>query len=376
MDFAYSEEQRMLADSVGRFAREIYTFEAWRRLSETEDGFDRANWARMAELGWIGACLPEEFGGLDGGGVDAMVIAEAFGRGLVQEPYMWTAIVGAGLILAGGSAAQRQELLPAVVEGRLMLSLASAEPQSRFDLHDVACSAKAEGDGYVLSGHKSVVFHAQSADRIIVAARTSGGQRDRDGISLFLVPAAAPGLTRRDYRTTDRRRASDLTFYGVRLGPEALIGPRGGGLPLLEQAVDRGTAFACAEAVGAMAVLNETTLAYVRTRKQFGRPIADFQVIQHRLVDMMAALEEARSLALVAAVKLAAPAPERARAIAAAKAKAGQSGRFVGQQAIQLHGGMGMTDELNVGHYYKRLMMLDVLFGNADHQRRRFATLG
>lgn len=376
MDFAFSEEQRMLADSVGRFAREIYTFEAWRKLSEAEDGFDRANWARMAELGWLGACLPEEYGGLDGGGVEAMVIAEAFGRGLVQEPYMWTAIVGAGLILAGGSAAQREELLPAIAEGRLMLSVASAEPQSRFDLNDIACSAKAEGGGYVLSGHKSVVFHAQSADRLIVAARTGGGQRDRDGVSLFLVPAAVDGLTRRDYRTTDRRRASDLTFYGVRLGPEALLGPLGGGLPLLEQAIDRGSAFACAEAVGAMTVLNETTLAYVKTRKQFGRAIGDFQVIQHRLVDMMAALEEARSLALVAAVKLAAPAPERARAIAAAKAKAGQSGRFVGQQAIQLHGGMGMTDELSVGHYYKRLMMLDVLFGNAEHQRQRFAIMG
>ncbi len=376
MDFAYSEEQRMLADSVGRFAREIYSFENWRKLSETEDGFDRANWARMAELGWLGACLPEDYGGLNGGGVEAMVIAEAFGRGLMQEPYMWTAIVGAGLILAGGSAAQRDDLLPAIAEGRLMLSVAFAEPQSRFDLHDVACGAKAEGGGYLLSGHKSVVFHAQSADRIIVAARTGGGQRDRDGISLFLVPADAEGLTRRDYRTTDRRRASDLTFYGVRLGPDALVGPPGGGLPLLEQAIDRGSAFACAEAVGAMTVLNETTLAYVKTRKQFGRAIGDFQVIQHRLVDMMAALEEARSLALVAAVKLVAPAPERARAIAAAKAKAGQSGRFIGQQAIQLHGGMGMTDELSVGHYYKRLMMLDVLFGNADHQRQRFAAMG
>ncbi len=373
MDFAYSEEQRMLADSVGRFAREIYTFENWRKLSETEEGFDRANWARMAELGWLGACLPEEYGGLGGGGVEAMVIAEAFGRGLIQEPYMWTAIVGAGLVLAGGSAAQRDDVLPAVAEGRMMLAVAFAEPQSRFDLHDVACTAKAEGGGYVLSGHKSVVFHAQSADRLIVAARTGGAQRDRDGISLFLVPADAAGISRRDYRTTDRRRASDLTFYGVRLPAEALIGPAGGGLPLLEQAVDRGAAFACAEAVGAMTVLNETTLAYVKTRKQFGRAIGDFQVIQHRLVDMMAALEEARSLALVAAVKLAAPAPERGRTIAAAKAKSGQSGRFIGQQAIQLHGGMGMTDELNVGHYYKRLMMLDVLFGNADHQRQRFA---
>jgi alkylation response protein AidB-like acyl-CoA dehydrogenase len=376
MDFAYSEEQRMLADSVGRFARDVYSFENWRKLSDTEDGFDRAHWARMAELGWLGACLPEEYGGLNGGGVEAMVIAEAFGRGLVQEPYMWTAIVGAGLVLAGGSAAQRAELLPAIAEGGLILSLASAEPQSRFDLNDVACSAKAEGGGYVLSGHKSVVFHAQSADRLIVAARTAGAQRDRDGISLFLVPAQAEGLTRRDYRTTDRRRASDLTFYGVRLGPDALLGPPGGGLPLLEQAVDRGTAFACAEAVGAMAMLNEATLAYVKTRRQFGRAIGDFQVIQHRLVDMMAALEEARSLALVAAVRLDAPAPERARAVAAAKAKAGQSGRFVGQQAIQLHGGMGMTDELSVGHYYKRLMMLDVLFGNADHQRQRFAAMG
>jgi alkylation response protein AidB-like acyl-CoA dehydrogenase len=375
MDFSLSEEQKLLADSVDRFVRARYDFGDWRKLARSAEGFSRDNWRQMAELGWLGAAIAEEFGGLGGGPVETMVIAQGLGRGLVLEPYFPAAVLGGTLVGLAGSEAQKRAILPRLAAGETMLAFAYAEPQSRFDLADVATTARAVDGGYVLDGRKSVVLGAAAADTVIVAARTGGERRARQGISLFLVARDAPGLTRRDYRLADSRRAADLALENVRVDADALLGARDAALEVIERAADHAIAALAAEAVGAMQFLHETTLAYLKNRKQFGRPIADFQVLQHRMVDMMIAIEQAKSLSMVATLKLAAPAAERAKAASAAKVQIGRSGRFVGQQAVQLHGGMGMTDELHVGHHMKRLMMIDTLFGNADHHLARFAGL-
>ena len=374
MDFTLSEEQQLLKDSVERFVREEYDFEKRRRLARTEEGFGRANWRKIAELGWLGAGLPEEFGGIGGGAVERMIVMEQIGRGLVLEPYFATVVLGAGLLLEAGSAEQKQALLPRLAAGELMLAFAHAERQARFDLEDVAAKAEKSGKGWRLSGEKSVVLHAAAADKIIISARSAGGRRDRDGISLFIVDKAAKGLSRRDYPTVDGLRASELALDGVEA--EALLGEPGAGLPAVERVVEQALGALCAEAVGAMQVLHDVTNAYLKTRVQFGRPIGQFQVLQHRMVDMFMEVEQSRSMMLLANLRLAdEDARERARAASAAKVQVGRSGRFVGQQAVQLHGGMGMTDELNVGHYFKRLTMIDMSFGNVDWHLKRFAAL-
>ena len=341
----------------------------------SDEGFSRDNWALFAELGWLGMALPEEFGGSNGSAVETMIIMEVIGRGLMLEPYLASVVLGAGLVSREASPAQRREILPALVQGKLLLAFAYAEPQSRFALNDVEVSAARDGEGYLIRGRKSVVFHAAAADKVVVSARTGGGARDADGISLFIIENGCTGLARRDYRTVDGLRASDLEFDAVRVGAEALIGERDGGLPLIERAIDHGIAAVCAEAVGAMAVLLEATNEFLKTRRQFGRPIGDFQVLQHRAVDMFMAAEQARSMALMATLKLDEEEAARKKALSAAKVQIGKAGRFVGQQAVQLHGGMGMTDELSVGHYFKRLTMIDTLFGNVDHHLERFASL-
>ncbi len=376
MDFSYSTEQTLLKDSVERFLRDAYAFETRRELVASDEGFSRDNWALFAELGWLGMALPEEFGGSDGSAVETMIIMEVIGRGLVVEPYLASVVLGAGLVAREASPAQRREILPALIQGKLLLAFAYAEPQSRFALNDVEVSAARDGEGYLIRGRKSVVFHAAAADRVVVSARTGGAARDGDGISLFIVENGCAGLARRDYRTVDGLRASDLEFDAVRVGTEALIGTPDAALPLIERAIDHGIVAVCAEAVGAMAVLLEATNEFLKTRRQFGRPIGDFQVLQHRAVDMFMAAEQARSMALMATLKLDHDEEAaRKKALSAAKVQIGKAGRFVGQQAVQLHGGMGMTDELSVGHYFKRLTMIDTLFGNVDHHLERFASL-
>lgn len=375
MDFDFSDEQRQLRDGVERFVRERYQFDQWKKIAASDSGISEENWRQMAELGWLAVSLPEEHGGLGGGGVETMIIMEGFGRGLVLEPYLSTVVLGGSLLGKGGTTAQQAELLPKIGEGKLRLALAMAEHQGRYNFADVSLAARAEGSGYVLSGRKCVVLDAPNADKIVVSARTGGGQRETSGISLFLVDRDAKGLSLRAYRTLDRRRAADLVFDNVRVDAASLIGGKDQGHALLSEAIDHGIAAVAAEAVGAMQCLHDATNDYLKTRKQFGVPIGSFQVLQHRMVDMHIALEQARSLALMVNMKLAGAPGERARAAAAAKVQVGQSARFVGQQAVQLHGGMGMTDELTVGHYKKRLMMIDVLFGNAEHHRRRFAEL-
>ncbi len=372
MNFQLSEEQKLLADSIESWLQDKYDFERWRKLVKTDLGYAQDNWKTMAELGWLAMPLPEDVSGLGGGAVESMLIAERFGKHLVAEPYMSTIVLGAGLIREAGSAEQQAEWLPAIAEGQAKWAFAHAEHGARFNLAEVHTKAEKSGEGWTLSGKKIVVFDAPSADKVIVLARSGGAATDAAGLGLFVVDASGKGVNRQDYRTVDNRRASDIAFEKT---PAVALGDPGGAFPKVESVVDRAIAYMASEAVGTMQALYETTLAYLKTRKQFGRPIGDFQVLQHRMVDMMMHVESSRSLALLASLKADAPAAERAKAAAAAKVQIGKSGRWVGQQAIQLHGGMGMTDELNVGHYAKRLMMIDTQFGHADYHQRRFAAL-
>jgi alkylation response protein AidB-like acyl-CoA dehydrogenase len=374
MDLSFSDEQKLLRDSAERFVEREYTFQARRALAAGDEGFSRANWRTFVELGWLGLGLPEAAGGYGGSFVDTAVLMEVLGRGLVLEPYLTSAVLGGGLLKHGGSEAQQQALIPELVAGDLMIAFAFAERQSRFNPADVATRAEEDGGGYVLRGEKCVVFNAASADRIAVTARTGGGERDQEGITVFLLEHDAPGLETRDYRTVDGLRASEVTLAGVRTGREAVLGEPGKGIDLIERVIDEGTAAVAAEAAGIMAALNEATLEYLKTRKQFGRPIGAFQALQHRMVEMTVAAEMATSLAYRAALMIDAPDPlERRRAVSAAKVQVGRAGRFIGQQAVQTHGGMGVTDELAVGHYFKRLSMIDTLFGNADYHLERYS---
>ncbi len=376
MDLNYSEIQEMLKDSVERFVRDNYAFEQRRQIVESGEGFSRQHWQTFAELGWLGAALPEDVGGLGGGGVETMVLMEGLGRGLALEPMLGTVVLCGGLIDTAGSEAQRRELLPALIGGELLLSFAFAEPGGRFDLCHVETRAEAANGGWKLSGRKCVVLHGAAADRFVVPARTAGETRDEQGITLFLVANGANGLTRRDYATVDALPASDLTFDGVEVATDDVLGEVGAAYPHIERAVDAGIAANCADAVGAMAAGVDITNEYIQGREQFGQPIGRFQVLQHRLVDMFMECERARSMAVMAALKLDTPDDERRQAMAAAKSLVGRAAKFVAAQGVQLHGGMGMTEEYPIGHYFKRLMTFDTMFGNTDYHAERFVAAG
>ena len=374
MDLSLSAEHSILKDSVERFVRQSYPFNERRNFVDENKGFLEENWQKFSKLGWLGLNLPEEFGGNGGSAVDTMVVAEALGPGLILEPFLETVVIGRKLIQVGYNEKQKSEFLSNLVRGRLILTFAFAEPQSRYSLSDVQLSAKPNEDQFVLNGKKAVVRHASSADKIIVSARTAGGRRDKRGITLFLVDRNNPGLSRRDYRLQDDVPASELIFDNVFLSRTAMIGDLDCALPIVELVVDHGIAMVCAEAVGIMSALYTATLQYVKTREQFGQPIGKFQVIKHRMVDMLMACEEARSMAYMATLKLDESDPNvRKRAASAAKVCIGKAARFVGQQSIQLHGGIGMTDELDVGHYFKRLTMIDILFGDVDFHLKRYS---
>ena len=374
MDLSLSAEDSILRDSVERFVRQSYPFNERRNFVNENKSFLEENWQKFSKLGWLGLNLPEEFGGNGGSAVDTMVVAEALGPGLILEPFLETVVIGSKLIQVGSNEKQKSEFLSNLVRGRLILTFAFAEPQSRYSLSDVQLSAKPNGDQFVLNGKKAVVRHASSADKIIVSARTAGDRRDKRGITLFLVERNSPGLSRRDYRLQDDIPASELIFDNVCLRRTAMIGDLDCALPMVELVVDHGIAMVCAEAVGIMSALYTATLQYVKTREQFGQPIGKFQVIKHRMVDMLMACEEARSMAYMATLKLDESDPNvRKRAASAAKVSIGKAARFVGQQSIQLHGGMGMTDELDVGHYFKRLTMIDILFGDVDFHLKRYS---
>jgi pimeloyl-CoA dehydrogenase small subunit len=377
MDFDLTDEQRLLKESVDRLVGGRYDFEARKRYQQEPDGFSRELWGQYAELGLLGLPFAEEHGGFGGGAVETMIVMEAFGRALALEPYLATVILGGGFLRHGGTDAQKAELVPQIAAGEMTLAFAHTERQSRYDLFDVATTAKRDGSAFVLEGDKGVVVHGDSAQKLVVTARTAGGRRDRDGIGVFLIDASAPGVSRRGYPTQDGQRAAEISLASVRVGPEAVLGDPGNGLPLVERVVDEAIAALCAEAVGAMGEMHRLTIDYLRTRKQFGVPIGSFQVLQHRGADMFVALEQARSMAMFATMMAQEEdAAERRKAVAAAKVQIGRSGRFVGQQAIQLHGGVGMTMEFKVGHYFKRVTMIDTLFGDADHHLAQVAEAG
>ncbi|MBL4740378.1 MAG: acyl-CoA dehydrogenase family protein [Sneathiella sp.] len=376
MDFELSEEQNLLKDSVDRFVKENYSSEARIKLSETDLGFSRDHWKQMAELGWLGMPFSEEVGGFGGSAVDTMVMMESIGRGLVLEPFLATVILGGGLVAAAGNEKQIEAIVPEVIEGNMMLAFGYAEVQSRFNLNDVETSATKSGEGYVLNGHKAVVYHGGCADKIVISARTSGNSRDADGISLFIVDKDASGLEIRSYRTVDGQQAADITMSNVTVGADALLGTEGDASPVIEKVVDTAIGALCAEAVGAMTAANEITNEYIKERKQFGVAIGKFQVLQHRMVDMYMEAEQSKSMADMVAMKLdLGYEVDTKKAVSATKAQIGKAAKFVGQQSVQLHGGMGMTDEYSIGHYFKRLSTIEMLFGNTDYHLNRFSNL-
>ncbi|MBE7635355.1 pimeloyl-CoA dehydrogenase small subunit [Sneathiella sp. P13V-1] len=376
MDFELSEEQVLLKDSVDRFVQDNYSPDDRLKLSQTELGFSRDHWKTMAELGWLGMAFPEEVGGFGGGAVETMIMMESMGRGLVLEPFVSTVLLGGALIAEAGSEEQIESIIPSVIEGQTMLAFAYAEPQSRFNLNDVETTASKSGDGYVLNGTKSVVYHGGTADKIVISARTSGESRDADGISLFVVDREAAGMDVRAYRTVDGQRAADIRLENVSVGADALLGAEGAAAPVIEKITDRAIGALCAEAVGAMAAANDITNEYLKTRKQFGIPIGKFQVLQHRMVDMYMEAEQSKSMSDMAAMKLdLGYENDTKRAVSAAKSQIGKACKFVGQQSVQLHGGMGMTDEYSIGHYFKRLSTIEMLFGNTDYHLNRFSAL-
>jgi pimeloyl-CoA dehydrogenase small subunit len=377
MDFDPTSEQRMLRDSLERLLADRYNFEQRKTYAQAPEGWSRELWEHYAELGLLALPFAERYGGFGGGPVETMIVMEAFGRALALEPYLATVVLGGGFLRLGGSEEQRERILPQIASGQLCLAFAHTERQSRYDLADVSTRGRRDGQGWDLDGEKGVVLHGDSADKLIVTARTAGGRRDREGIGLFLVGAEAAGVSRRGYPTQDGLRAAEITLSNVKAGPEDAVGDPENATPLVERVVDEAIAALAAEAVGAMAALHELTIEYLKTRRQFGVPIGTFQVLQHRGVDMLVALEQARSMALFAAMMAqSGNADERRRAMAAAKVQIGRSGRFLGQQAIQLHGGVGMTMEFKVGHYFKRLTMIDTMFGDADYHLARLADAG
>jgi pimeloyl-CoA dehydrogenase small subunit len=373
VDFSFTEEQTLLRNMVQSFVQDNYDFDSRMKIVRSEEGMSREIWGQFAELGLLAAPFSEEMGGLDGGPIETMVIMEELGRGLVVEPYLPTIVLCGGILSRHASDAQKEAHLPGIIGGEDVWALAYAEPQSRFNPADVLTSAKADGDGYVLNGTKAVVAAAPWASKLIVSARISGDQRDSDGLGLFIVEKSASGVSTQDYPTVDGNRASEVTLENVTVGADALIGGAGNGLALLDEALDYGIGAVCAEAIGHMKCLNDATVEYCKTRKQFGVPIGSFQVLQHRMVDMFMDYEQSVSMTYMVNMKLTESEAERKKAAAGAKVQIGKSGRFVGQEAVQLHGGMGMTEELNVGHYFKRLTVIDTQFGNVDHHLKRFA---
>ena len=376
MDFSFSDEQALLQESVSRFITNDYGFDARQKNSRSEVGYSVENWKTFAELGWLGVPFAESAGGFGGGAVELMLMMEEFGKGLVVEPYVSTVVACGTALNVAGSEQQQAEHIPSIVDGSKLWALAFAEPQSRFNLADLTTSAKKDSGKYLLNGYKAVVVGGPNADFFIVSVRTSGEQRDREGVSLFIIPSDAPGVSTRDYPTVDGQRASELTLDNVELDESSLLGQEDHGLSVLEQATDLATLAVGSEAVGCMEVLYKDTVEYCKNREQFGQPIGKFQVLQHRMVDMFMEHEQSKSLMFMAAMRWdEGYGPEAQKAVSAFKVQVGKSGKFVGQGAVQLHGGMGMTDELNIGHYFKRLTIIDTMFGNVDHHLRRFGSL-
>ncbi len=375
MNFELSEEQKMIQQSVERFVQENYDLTNRVKISSEDPGYSQEYWTAMAELGWLGLAFSEEEGGFGGNQIDTLVLMEQFGKGLVLEPFLANIVLGGGAIKRGGSPAIKESILPNLIEGNLQVTLAYAEEQSRFDIEDVATAAREDGSNFIINGKKSMVLNAESADKIVVVTRTSGSQVDEDGISLFLVDATSKGIERENFPTVDGLRASEITFTDVEVPSGNLIGEKDKGFAILQAVVNDAILALSAEAVGAMEVLYKDTVEYTQQREQFDHPLSDFQVLQHRMVDMFMEYEQCKSLLLRATMETVQDPILAQRTVHALKHLIGKSGIFVGESAVQLHGGMGVTEELRIGHFFKRLLVIDSQFGNSDFHLDKFTSL-
>ena len=375
MNFELSEEQKMIQQSVERFVQENYDLTNRVKISSEDPGYSQEYWTAMAELGWLGLAFSEEEGGFGGNQIDTLVLMEQFGKGLVLEPFLANIVLGGGAIKRGGSPAIKESILPNLIEGNLQVTLAYAEEQSRFDIEDVATAAREDGSHFIINGKKSMVLNAESADKIVVVTRTSGSQVDEDGISLFLVDASSKGVERENFPTVDGLRASEITFTDVEVPSGNLIGEKDKGFSILQAVVNDAILALSAEAVGAMEVLYKDTVEYTQQREQFDHPLSDFQVLQHRMVDMFMEYEQCKSLLLRATMETVQDPILAQRTVHALKHLIGKSGIFVGESAVQLHGGMGVTEELRIGHFFKRLLVIDSQFGNSDFHLDKFTSL-
>lgn len=375
MDFNFNEEQTLIQSQVAQFIQRDYEWEKRQVLVASDLGFSSENWKTFAELGWLGISLSEKSGGFGGSALESMIIMEEFGKGLVVEPFLETVILCSGLIDSCGNEEQKADLLGPVISGEMHLALGFTEPQSRFNLADVTTEAKKKNGDYLVSGFKSVVMNGPNADKLIISARTSGKQDDKEGISLFVIDRNLEGVSLRNYPTVDGRRASEVTLENVIIPSSSLLSEEGKGFQHLEGAIDRATLSICAEAVGAMEVLYKATVEYTKTREQFGQAIGKFQVLQHRMVDMFMEYEQSKSLLYMATIKNVEGSKDAKKAISGLKYQVGKAAKFIGQQSVQLHGGMGVTEELNVGHFFKRLTTIITIFGNTDYHLKRYSQL-
>ena len=375
MNFELSEEQKMIQQSVERFVQENYDLTNRVKISSEDPGYSQDYWTAMAELGWLGLAFSEEEGGFGGNQIDTLVLMEQFGKGLVLEPFLANIVLGGGAIKRGGTPAIKESVLPNLIEGNLQVTLAYAEEQSRFDIEDVATAAREDGNNFIINGKKSMVLNAESADKIVVVTRTNGSQVDEDGISLFLVDATSAGIERENFPTVDGLRASEITFTDVEVSSDNLIGEKDKGFTILQAVVNDAILALSAEAVGAMEVLYKDTVEYTQQREQFDHPLSDFQVLQHRMVDMFMEYEQCKSLLLRATMETVQDPILAQRTVHALKHLIGKSGIFVGESAVQLHGGMGVTEELRIGHFFKRLLVIDSQFGNSDFHLDKFTSL-
>ena len=376
MSFTFTEDQKLLSESADRFVLDDYNFETRRKIIGQDGGFDRDNWEKFAELGWLALPIAEEYGGLGGSTVDTAVLLESFGRGLVVEPYQSCIVLSAGLLQVAGNEEQKRQHLPSIAEGKTLLSFAHIEPTSRFNLCHIRTTATKQGDCFVVDGEKAIVHNAETADYFILSTRTEGDINDENGITLFLVPSNSSGIEMRSYPTIDGLRASEISFNSVKVDKQNVLGELNKAAESIQQVVDRACVLLCAEAAGAMDTAVKLTVDYIKNREQFGQAIGSFQVLQHRAVEMRGAKDFSRALTYRAAGAIdQSNASERMRAVSAAKVEMGRSGKLIGQEGIQLHGGMGMTDDMPIGHFFKRLTMIDAIFGNVDFHRKRFAQI-
>jgi hypothetical protein len=375
MDFSISEEQAMLADSIARFIDHDYSFKRRQEIAASDAGFSAELWQTCAELGWTAVPFAEDDGGLGGGPVELMLMMEQFGRGLLVEPYLANIVLAGGVLRRAANGAQKSRWLAPLIAGELQAALAFAEPQARFAASDILTSAERQGDGYVLNGRKNYVLNGGNAELLIIPARTAGLQCETAGISLFAVPADAAGVQRRAYKTVDAQQAADIELQAVAVDATGILGNVGAGFAILQDVIDEATLAVCSEAVGIMRTMHDKTVEYSKNRVQFGVPIGSFQALQHRMVDTLMACEQSRSLLMWAVMLNTADDDARQRAVSAMKYQVGTAGISVAREAVQIHGGMGVTWELDIAHFFKRMTAIDLLFGNADFHLDRYVRL-